>query len=143
MAVAGAEDEQVVVAGPLRLGGEAQLRAVVEADRVEPLELDRRPLRRLPLDPDRPLAAGRRIVDAIDQVPGHRTAVRGAADSGRPVPARVAGVVPGRLVVDREALDLPVPPAGLDRPAHRHTGPLPCPAPALAARADRLDRRAV
>src|SRR4051794_8665166 len=99
MAGAGAGDEEGVVAGPLRLGGEAQLRAVAEADRLEPLELDRRRLRRLPLDPDRAFAAGRRIVDATDQVPGHRTAVRGPTDSGRPVPARVAGVVPSRLVV--------------------------------------------
>ena len=98
---------------------------------------------RLAVDPDAALAALRRVVDPLDQVPGDGAAVRRAADARRPEPARVPPVVAGRLVVDAERLDVPAPPARLDRAADRDAGALAGPAPAAAAGADRLDGGAV
>src|SRR4051812_26264741 len=87
-------EQDAVAAGALRLGGEAQV-----ADRVERSgERDGRDLARHPVDPDRPLAAGRRVVHAGDEVPHERAPVRGATGAGAPVPRRLACVVAGGLV---------------------------------------------
>ena len=83
VAVGGADEEEVVVAGPLGAGGEVEAGAVGEADRVEAVEGDRRGLVGDAVDPDGALAALGRVVDPLDQVPGER---RGRRPPSRPRP---------------------------------------------------------
>src|SRR5215207_5533851 len=141
VAVAGADEEEVLVAGVGRLGDELERRAGGELDRVEAAEADRGRLVRDAVDPDRALAAPGWVVDALDQVPGERAAVGGLADPGRPEPAGLALVVAGRLVVDALCRDLPAPARHLDHALDRDAGALAGPAPAGAAGADGFDRR--
>ena len=79
---------------------------------------------RLAVDPDRPLAALGRVVDALDEVPGDARGRRLRADPGRPAPARVALVVAGRLVVDAAAATSQRRPA--PRPFPRSASPPAC-----------------
>src|SRR6476646_10707631 len=103
MSVAGAEDEEVVVAGALGPGREGEPGAVGELHRVQPLEGNRSRLGRRPIGPDRPLAVGGRVVDPLDEVPGERPTIDRLAYAGRPVPAGAALLVAGRLVIDAES----------------------------------------
>src|SRR4029077_1719326 len=139
--VAGAEEEEVLLAGVAGLGGEVETLATTEVDRVHALERDRERLAGHAVDPERPLAVRSRVVDALDQVPGQGAAIGGAADAGRPVPAGAALVVTGGLVVDAVGRDLPAPARNLDAALDRDAGALAGPTPAGAAGADRLDRR--
>src|ERR1700733_14599333 len=129
MAVAGAEQDEVLVAGVAGLGGELEPVLTGELDAVHAAKVDRSRLAGLTVDPDRPLAVCGRVVDALDQVPGERPAVRRRADAGRPVPAGVALVVAGGLVVDAEGRDLPALAGDLDRALDRDAGALAGPAP--------------
>src|SRR5882757_4619894 len=138
--VGAADEEEVVVAGSLGAAGEREVGAVGEGDSVEALKGDRGRLVGSAVDPDRALAVRRRIVDALDQVPGDRAAVGGGPDAGGPAPAGVAGLVAGRFVVDAEALDREATSRDLDRALDRHACPLAGPAPTAAAGADRFDR---
>src|SRR5687768_17973875 len=54
--------------------------------RVEAVELDRRRLARLAVDPDRALRALRWVVDPADEVPGGRAPVLKLAQPRRPAP---------------------------------------------------------
>src|SRR3954453_11041677 len=68
-----ARDEQLVMALADRLGREAHYAAVAEAHGAEVLvDDDRADLARLAVHPQRALAAGRRVVDAGDEVPADR-----------------------------------------------------------------------
>jgi hypothetical protein len=69
VAIGGAEEEEVVVAGALGAAGEGQAGGVGEVDRVEAFEDDRGRLVGGAVDPDGALAALGRVVDALDQVP--------------------------------------------------------------------------
>ena len=142
VAVAGADEEEVLVAGVVGLGGEVEALAVGEVDR-RPCRRSgpgpARSARRRPRSPARCCSAGSLTPSTRFQASG--AAVGGAADPGRPAPAGVALVVAGRLVVDAAGRDLPAPAGDLDRPLDRHPGALAGPAPAGAAGADRLDRR--
>src|SRR5919108_486853 len=68
VAVAGAEQEQVVLSGPLELRLEGEPGATWELDRVGAGKGNRRRLCGHPLHPDRPFAALRGVVDAGHQV---------------------------------------------------------------------------
>src|SRR5436853_608966 len=140
VAVAGADHEVVVVVGVFGLGGEAEGPGGFEVNLVGAVEADGRRLGRLALDPYRPLAALRRVVDPGDEVPGDGAAVGGGADASRPVPARLALVVPCGLVVDAMTRDLPALPRHLDRPPDRHPDLLAGPGTGAAAGTGDLDR---
>src|SRR6266516_2041074 len=109
LAVAGADDEHVLLAPPLRLGGEPESLAALELDRLEGVEGHGRGLGRLAVDPDRPLGPARRVVDPRDEIPGDRTPILGDADPCRPAPHGVARVVARGLVDHPQGLELPPP----------------------------------
>src|ERR671924_1600127 len=96
----------------------------------------------LPLHPHRPLARLRRVVDALDQVPGHRLATRRATEAGRPAPGRAAGVV-ARRVVDEPArtVHFPHPAEGRHPAAHGYAGLLSGPDVPVPVSGDHLDAR--
>src|SRR5205085_7479401 len=80
-------------------------------------------------------------LDAADQVPADRAPIRGRADSGGPLPDRVAAVVPRGVVLDPHRAHLQLPAADGDPARDRGAGELPRPRVAtLAVGADRLDR---
>ena len=93
LAVLAAHEQQVLAALARRLGGEAQVDAVVGRDCAQVLgEARGRPdLERHAADPHGPLAVARRVVDAGDEVPGERAAVLGAPDAGAPVATPCGG----------------------------------------------------
>jgi len=110
VAVAGAEEEVIVVASVGGLGGELEPVAVREVDRGGPVEADGRRLGGNPLDPDPALAVLGRVVDSLDQVPAKPLSLGRAANPRRPAPARVPLVIARRLVVDAVSGDPPAPP---------------------------------
>src|SRR4051794_21333786 len=80
VAVAGADQQVVVVAHMFGLPGEVEGFSTNQLDPVQPAEADGRRLGRLAFDPDRPLAALRRVVDPFDQVPGEVAPLNRLAD---------------------------------------------------------------
>ena len=82
MAVAGADQQIVVVAHVFGLRGEVEGFSLTKLDRAQPAEVHRCGLGRLPVDPDRPLAAARRVVNPLDQVPGEFASLDRFADPG-------------------------------------------------------------
>src|SRR4051794_179433 len=140
MAVAGADQQEVVVAHVLGLRVEVKRSSSPEFDPVQSAEADRRRLDRLAVDPDCPLAALWRIVDSLHQVPGENAALDRFADAGRPEPVGVALVVAGGLVVESAAADLPATARHLHGSLDGHPGPLAGPGEAAAAGAGHFDR---
>src|SRR4051812_10083604 len=130
-------EQDAVVAGALRLGGEAQA-----PDRVEARsEGDRLGLVGDAVDPDRALAAALRVVHAGDEVPRHRAPVGRAAGAGAPLPRGVAGVAAGGIVDEPRRLDRQLAPVDRDGAA-RGDRRLAGVDPRTAVRARHLDRRA-
>src|SRR6478672_4837350 len=92
--VAGADHDEVVVAAPRGLVRAAQREpAVARADLGEAgVELHRRRLVGHAVDPHRPLAARRTVVDAGDEVPREQLAALGGPDPRAPGPRGVPGM---------------------------------------------------
>ena len=89
----------------------------------------------------RSLSCGR-VVHAGHEVPRDRAAVDASAVAGRPHPGRVARVVAGAVVDERDAVDLAAPAVDHDGAAHRHARLLAGPdVVAVAARRVRRSRR--
>src|SRR6476646_8310279 len=129
---------------PLCLGREVEARLVLEVDRLEVLELDGSRLGRVSGDPDRPLAGDGWIVDTGGQGPGDLATVARRADAGGPLPRRVAAVLPGRVVLDGQPLELARAPADPHLAPRRGPGRLAGPGvAALAVRTHALDRHAL
>src|SRR5687768_15306502 len=104
----------------------------------------RRHLSRLAVDPDRALAVLEGVVNAVDEVPGNRAAILGAADARRPAPGGVARVVAGGLVDEAVvAVELEGAAGYADLAAHGHAGLLARPDPAAPMRRDDLDALAL
>src|SRR4051794_22559600 len=122
VAVAGADQQVVVVAHVLGLRGEVEGFSFLLLDPVQSVEADRWRLCRVAVDPDPPLAALRRVVDSLDQVPGQIPSLDRFADPGRPTPVGMALVVAGGPVVDAAAGYLPAAARDLDRPLDGHPG---------------------
>ena len=96
------------------------------------------------VDPHRALGGLQAVVHALDQVPGHRTAVGCPADPGRPAPRRAAGVIPGGLVYEAErTVEVERPALHPHPPPHRDAGLLARPDVRAAVRGDDLDAGAL
>src|SRR5215211_322532 len=135
-----ADEDAALLAAPLTLAGEVQPCPVIEVDSLEAVEFHRPGLGGLAIDPDGPLRAFGRIVDAAHEIPAHRTAVRRPPDPGRPVPDRVVGVIAGRLVLDASRLHLETPGPEADVTVHPHVDSLSGPdVLALLGRTNHLD----
>ena len=86
----------------LGLGVKAQLAAVLAGHPAQvDAEAHRRHLVRLSVHPHGPLGAGRRVVDAADEVPRDRATVRALPDAGRPPPLGAPRVVADGVVDHR------------------------------------------
>src|SRR5690242_12053396 len=95
-AVLAGHEQEVILARPLCLRREVQVRTVCAVDAREVgAEGDRRALIRVCADPHGALGAAWRVVDAADEVPCERVAGVGAPDTGAPPPLRVAWVIAG------------------------------------------------
>jgi hypothetical protein len=132
-------EDDAVVPGALRLGREPQV-----ADRAEVrAERDRFRLARDAVDPDRALAARRRVVDARHEVPRHRAPVGGATGAGAPLPSGLPGVAAGGVVDEARRVDAKRAPVERDGPARRdrQLAREDPPAAVHALRRDRLARR--
>src|SRR5436190_11391190 len=107
LAVLVSHQQATLLLATLAFSGEVKPRAIVEGDRVQRLEGHRAGFDWHAVDPDPALGTLGRIVDPAHQVPADPAPVPGPADTARPAPNRVMGVVSGRLVLHAAARHSP------------------------------------
>src|SRR5204863_550133 len=101
LAVAAAEEQQVVSSLPLRLGAEVELVYAGEVGHEDGWWR----FERFSCDPDSSLAVEGWVVDPADEIPRHITAIDRDTHPSRPLPRRLPGVVRSGVVYHRSGIE--------------------------------------